>query len=441
MKPPLCLHHLETVLGAAAFNNQGTTVLVIILLLLIFLSFSASGSEVAFFSLTYKDVNLLKTKQQQSYKRVIDLLENPKILLASIQLAKLTFNIFIIVIGNYVINTFLHFSNASDFLIPFLLIAAILILFCEVLPKLYADYNSIRFAKDFGWVVEGLYLVFNRIASRILQSSEALEKTFAGKKNNYVSEEFSHAIDITYPEGKVEEKDILLGILKFGSITVKQVMQTRLDVNGIEYHTSFPDLIQQVEALHYSRLPVYNDNLDKIEGMINTKDLLSYLDEPETFDWHSIMRPPYYVHEHKLIEDLLQEFRQKHIHFAIVVDEFGGTSGIVTLEDILEEIIGDIHDEFDEDEAPYQKEDDNNFIFDGSVMINDVGKMMHLPEDTFDKVKGESDSLAGLVLEIAGIIPHENTIVSAGDFDFTVLKTLKNRLKKIKVTIKPQLAK
>ncbi len=434
MKPPL----LETVLGAAAFNNQGTTVLVIVLLLLLFLSFSASGSEVAFFSLTYKDVNLLKTKQQPAYKRVIDLLENPKVLMASIQLAKLTFNILIIVIGNYIINIFLHFSNAGDFFLPFLLIAAVLILFCEVLPKLYANYNSIRFAKDFGWITEGLYLVFNRIASRVLQSSEVLEKTFAGKKNNYVSEEFSHAIDKTYPQGKVEEKDILLGILKFGNITVKQVMRTRLDVSGIEYHTPFDALIKRVETLHYSRLPIYNDNLDKMEGMINTKDLLPYIDEPATFDWHSLMRPPYFVHEHKLIEDLLHEFQQKRIHFAIVVDEFGGTSGIVTLEDIMEEIIGDIHDEFDDDEAHFKKEDDNNFIFDGSVMINDVAKIMHLPEDTFDKVKGESDSLAGLVLEIAGYIPQENTNISAGDFGFTILQTAKNRLQKIKVTIKPQ---
>ena len=218
-------------------------------------------------------------------------------------------------------------------------------------------------------------------------------------------------------------------------------MRTRLDVSGIEYHAPFNKVVECVETLHYSRLPVYNENLDKISGMIHTKDLLPHLEADTTFDWHSLVRPPYYVHEHKLIEDLLQEFRQKHVHFAIVVDEFGGTSGIVTLEDILEEIIGDIHDEFDDEEARYKKLDDNNFLFDGSVMINDVSQIMNLPEDTFDKVKGESDSLAGLVLEIIGYIPRENDIITAGDFDFTVVETKRNRLQKIKVSIKPQEAK
>ena len=441
MEPPLCLTEMESILGAAAFNNQVTTVLIIILLLLIFLSFSAAGSEVAFFSLSYKETNLLKTKQHQSYKRVIDLLENPKVLLASLQIAKITINIFIVVIGNYLINTFMHFSAAGDFFIKFLLIAAILILFCEALPKLYANHNSIRFAKDFGWVTETLYLVFNRLGNWLVQSAEATEKKLAGKKSNHSSEEISHAIDKTYPEGKVEEKDILLGILKFGNITVKQVMRTRLDVSGIEYHTTFDQLIKRVENLHYSRLPVYNASLDKIAGMVHTKDILPHLEEGDFFDWHSLMRPPYFVHEHKLIEDLLQEFRQKRIHFAVVVDEFGGTSGIVTLEDILEEVIGDIHDEFDDEEAHYKKFDDNNYLFDGNVMVNDVAKIMHLPEDTFDKVKGDSDSLAGLVLEIAGYIPQENMVITAGDFDFTITEINRNRLQKIKVTIKPQEAK
>jgi len=411
----------------------------IVLLVLVFLSFAVAGAEVAFFSLTYKDINLLKTKQQEAYKRVIDLLENPKTLLASLLIAKTTINVFIVVVANYIINSFLHVSAAGDFLVKILLIVSVLVLFCEVLPKLYASYNSIRFAKDFGFVAEALYLVFNRTGALMVQSSEVVEKKLVNKKNNnYSSEEMSHAIDITYPEGKVEEKDILLGILKFGNITVKQVMKTRLDVSGIEYHKEFDWVVKCIEELHYSRLPVYKDNLDEMVGILNTKDLLPYINEPASFDWHTLMRPPYFVHEHKLIEDLLKEFQQKHIHFAIVVDEFGGTSGIVTLEDILEEIIGDIHDEFDEEELGFKKLDENNYVFEGKIMINDVCKVMQLPEDTFDKVRGESDSVAGLVLEIAGFIPQEDQVVSCGDFDFTVLEILKNRLQKIKVTIKPQ---
>ncbi len=435
------LIRLQSILQAAAIDNQGMTVMVIILLLLLFLSFSAAGLEVAFYSLSYKDINLLKTKPQQAYKRVIDLLEEPKVLLASLQIAKVVLNVFIVVLSNYIINSILLLSGAGEFLFKFVVIASVILLFGEILPRLYANYNSIRFAKDFGFVGEALYLMFNRIGTWMVGSAEAVEKKLAGKKNNYSSEEISHAIDKTYPEGKVEEKDILMGILKFGNISVKQVMRTRLDVNGIELHLTFEQLVARVESLHYSRLPVYNDNLDKIVGVINTKDLLPYIEQPEGFNWHSLMRTPYFVHEHKLIEDLLQEFQQKHIHFAVVVDEFGGTSGIVTLEDVLEEIIGDIRDEFDDDDVNYTQLDDNNFVFEGKIMVNEVCKIMHLPDETFDKVKGESESLAGLVLEIAGFIPEENMVVSSGDFDFTVLEVLKKRLQKIQVTIKPQTVK
>ena len=258
------------------------------------------------------------------------------------------------------------------------------------------------------------------------------------RKDAYSLEELDHAIDITTNNSASEkEKNILKGIVKFSNITVKQVMRTRLDVSGIEFNTSFSDLLKHIEELHYSRLPVYNSNLDEIAGVLNTKDLLPFISTIENFDWHSLLRPTTFVHEHKLIDDLLHEFQTKHIHFAVVVDEFGGTSGIVTLEDILEEITGDIKDEFDEEDMDHKKIDDYNFIFEGSTMINDVCRIMQLPSDTFDPVKGESDSLAGLVLEIAGEIPQQNQVISSGDFEFVVLEMFKNRLQKIKITIKP----
>ncbi|MEO8174557.1 MAG: CBS domain-containing protein, partial [Sediminibacterium sp.] len=218
----------------------------------------------------------------------------------------------------------------------------------------------------------------------------------------------------------------------------KQIMKTRLDVSGIDHKTTFTELVKRIEELHYSRLPVYKDDLDEVIGIIHTKDVLPYLDSPDNFDWHSLMRQPYFVHEYKLIEDLLKDFQSKRIHFAVIVDEFGGTSGIVTLEDILEEIIGDIRDEFDDEESGFKKIDDHNYIFEGRTGINDICKLMELPVDTFNNVKGESDSLAGLVLEIAGEIPKQNQVVTQGDFDFTIVELEKNRLQKIKVTIKPQ---
>ncbi|MGN6616696.1 MAG: gliding motility-associated protein GldE [Ilyomonas sp.] len=439
---PVFINSVPGLQFIAAFNSQGTTILIIILLILLIFSFAVSGAEVAFFSLTYKDINLLKTKQQVGYKRIVDLLEEPKVLLASLVIANSFVNIAIIIICNMVMNELMHFDQLwVEFVIKVVVVTCLLVLFAEILPKLYATQNNIRFARDFGAVVEAVFYIFGRMGKGLVASSNVVEKLFASRKDrSYSLEELDHAIDITTNStASDEEKNILKGIVKFSNITVKQIMKTRLDVSGVEYNVSFNTLIKRIEELHYSRVPVYKEDLDTMVGLVHTKDLLAYIDEPADFDWHTLIRPPYFVHEQKLIEDLLQEFQAKHIHFAIVVDEFGGTSGIVTLEDILEEIIGDIHDEFDDDALPYKKLDDNNFVFEGKMMINDVCKVMELPLDTFNAVKGESDSLAGLVLEIAGEIPQVNEVIPCGDFEFTILERLKNRLQKIKVTIKPQL--
>jgi CBS domain containing-hemolysin-like protein len=246
--------------------------------------------------------------------------------------------------------------------------------------------------------------------------------------------EIDRAISVNNESTTNEEKNILKGIAKFGDISVKQIMRFRLDVNGIDYSSSFKDLLKKVEELHYSRLPVYKTNLDEIAGILNTKDLLPYLNEND-FEWHKLIRPTLFVPESKLIKDLLREFQKKRIHFAVVVDEFGGTSGIVTMEDILEEIIGEIRDEFDEDENVVKKIDDNSYVIDAKIMLHDMCRAMNLPLDTFDDVKGESDSLGGLVLEIAGEFPKINDVVSSGDFDFTVLEINKNRITSVKVTI------
>ncbi len=217
-------------------------------------------------------------------------------------------------------------------------------------------------------------------------------------------------------------------------------MRTRLDVSGVDYNISFGDLKKKVEDLHYSRFPVYKGSLDDIVGIVHTKDLLLHLNEPPAFDWHSVLRSPYFIHEQKFIEDLLKEFQSRRTHFAVVVDEFGGTSGIVTLEDILEEIIGDIKDEFDEEESGNKKIDEHTYILEGSTMLHDACKLMSLPEDTFDQVKGESDSLAGLILEQAGDIPAVNDVVVIGDFEFIILEVDRNRIRKVKVSIKQQAA-
>lgn len=398
-----------------------------------------SGSEVAFFSLNYKDINLLKTKQSEPYRRIVNLLENPKLLLASMLIANSFINIAIIVISNLLLDTYVSLpANLFwlEFLIKVILVTSLLLLFCEVMPKVMATQNNIRFAKQVSGVVESMNYIFKPMSKILVRYSDIIENKLTSKSSSAVTnEEMSHAIDITYPEQN--EKNILKGILEFGSITVKQIMKDRLDVSGIQLNTNFAQLSQKIEELHYSRLPVFKEDLDEVVGIIHTKDLLPFLDNDENFNWHSLMRSPFFVHEQKLIEDLLQEFQIKRIHFAVVVDEFGGTSGIVTMEDILEEVIGEIKDEFDEDETTFKKLDDNNYIFEGRTMINDVCKAMELPVDTFDIVRGESDSLAGLVLELAGEIPQSLQIVECGDFEFTVLELVKHRIEKVKVTIKP----
>ena len=432
------------VINPAVINTQASTISIFLLIILLLISFFVSGAEVAFFSLSYKDVNMLKTKQQPGYKRIVDLLEEPKTLLASLLIANSFVNIAIIIISNFVIEGLFEFQPELlwvEFLIKVLAVTFLLVLFGEVMPKVMATQNNIRFAKDAGALVETISYLFKGLSERLVQTSDFIEKRLAKKSgNSYSLEELDHAIDITTDsEASQKEKNILKGIVKFSNITAKQVMKARLDVSGIELSTTFAELIKKVEELHYSRLPVYKEDLDEVVGIIHTKDLLPHLNKPDDFEWQTLMRPPFFIHEQKMIEDLLQEFQAKRIHFAVVVDEFGGTSGIVTLEDIMEEIIGDIKDEFDEEDVDYNKVDDFNYIFDGKIMIHDVCRIMELPMETFDEVRGESESLAGLVLELAGEIPSRNEVVSSGDFEFTVLEIAKNRLQKIKVTIKPHM--
>lgn len=419
---------------------QATVLIGFVIVVLLILSFFVSGAEVAFFSLTWKDINLLKTKQDSGWKRIVNLLEEPKQLLASLRVANGLVNIAIIILSNVMMEQVIMLLPHlwwAEFLIKVILIAALLILFGEILPKVRATQNNLRFAYEASYVAEIVFYLFNRIAARLMNMSDGIEQFIGGKASRALAQrELEEAIRSTVPEK--EEQRILAGIYTFGEIAVKQVMRTRLDVSGVEYKLNFRELKDKLGELNYSRLPVYKKSLDDIAGMIHTKDIISHLNESDDFEWHSLIRTPYFVHEQKYIEDLLKEFQTKRIHFAVVVDEFGGTSGIVTLEDIMEEIIGDIKDEFDDEELVNKQQEDGSFIFEGRTMINDVCKMMSLSQDTFDDVKGESDSLAGLVLEAAGEIPKPNDVIIVGDFEFLILEVEKNRIRKVRVTIKHQ---
>lgn len=418
-----------------------TTILVFILLVLFLLSFLLAGSEVAFFSLTVKDINMLKTRQQASYKRIVNLLEFPKILQATLLISTTLVNIGIIFIANSLMDewvTTLGLHGALEFLMKAVVIIVVLVLFCQVLPKVWAIHHKIWFASTASMIVVILNTIFSKLSAWLVNVGGRIESAFQSGSSETDDNQLDSAIDLLPDhEASRQEKQILKGIRKFGNTTVKQTMRTRLDVSGIEMNTQFAKVIGKVREFSYSRLPVYNGNLDEITGVLHTKDLLPFLNETE-YNWQSLMRPVFYVHEQKLIEDLLQDFRNKRIHMAVVVDEFGGTSGIITLEDIMEEIIGDIQDEFDDEQSINKKIDEFNYVFEGKTMIQDVCKALKIPTHTFDRLRGESDSLGGLVLEIAGEFPKVGDEFSTQNYIFTPLEINKNRIEKVKITIKPK---
>ncbi len=417
-----------------------TPILIFVLLILFLLSFLIAGSEVAFFSLTLKDVNMLKTRRQPSYKRIVDLLDKPKTLMASMMITNTLVNIGIILIANDLMDDWvssLELHVAAAVAIKTIIIVVILVLFGEILPKVWAANHKIWFASTGSMVVEIFHGLFFHFSRRLVNIGDKIENSVRSDLRSMDGNQLDDAIDLLPDhEASLDEKQILKGIRKFGNTTAKQVMRTRLDVSGIEINTSYTNVMVKVQEMNYSRLPVYTNNLDEIAGMLHTKDLLPHLEEAEDFDWNSLLRPVFYVHEQKLIKDLLQDFRNKRIHIAVVVDEFGGTSGIITLEDIMEEIIGEIQDEFDDEESINKKIDDYNYIFEGKTMINDLCRTLHLPAHTFEQLRGENDSLGGLLLEIAGEIPKVNEQLITEKFIFTPLEITKNRIEKVKITLR-----
>ncbi len=423
----------------AGASPSGITILLIVILVLLLLTAITAGAETAFFSLKAKDINYLKTKEQPAARQAVRLLDQPKLLLATILVANNFINIAIIISTNLMVRQLLpaNISAVMGFVIQVVAVTFLLVLFGEVLPKVYATQNNMRMALFSAPVITAMHRVFRPISRTLVSSTSYIEGRLNSKKgsNNLSAEDFEHAIELTVGHTATrEEVNIFKGILKFGNITAKQIMHTRLDVSALQYDLTFPQVQAFAIECGYSRLPVYKESLDKIAGMIHTKDFLPHT-EDDNLDWHSLIRPAYFVHEGKLIEDLLHEFQQKRIHLAVVVDEFGGTSGIVTLEDIMEEIIGDIKDEFDEDDPMFRKIDDRNFLFEGKTLINDACRMMGVPTDTFEKVRGDSDSLGGLILEISGKFPAVNETVSWEHYEFTVLEVDKMRIRRVKVTL------
>jgi gliding motility-associated protein GldE len=359
--------------------------------------------------------------------------------MSSMLVGNMVFRVLIILLCNYLVKDEMlpETTGFLLFLIRMLIAIVILVLFGELLPKVWASNNHIRFAYYSSFFVWLNAIMFRRLGQWTAGITDNIEKAL-GRNNDMRTrlEQIDQAMGLGDTDGSSEgEKNILKGIAQFGNITVRRAMRSRLDVQGVEADSPFSDLKQKVADQQYSRFPVFNENLDNIAGMIHAKDLIPHLDKADDFDWKPLVRPAFFIHEQMLVEDLLKDFQQKRTHFAIVVDEFGGTDGIITMEDILEEIVGEIRDEYDDEESVNMRIDEFNFIFEGKMMINEACKLMNLPNRVFDAIRGDSETVAGLVLELAGEIPKPNQVLVANDFTFTVLEVAMNRIHKIKITI------
>ncbi len=435
--PRYFINHLALVSVQPVNWSIWTAIAVVVFLL--FASAMISGSEVAFFSLKPSAKKLLKQKKTKVNALILNLLENPKLLLATILISNSFINITIVILTYFIIeHSFLFDSEIIFFLVNVVLVTFIIVLFGEVIPKVYANMHNIKMAGRMSRILWFLQKFFSPLSFILIKMTYLVDKRLAAKHGEQITtEEIDHAIDIAAGESSsAEELRMLKGIVTFGNTTVRQIMRSRVDIVALDKTETYRQVMQTITDSGYSRFPVFTDNLDHISGLLYAKDMLPYLDESENFHWQQLIRPPIFVPENKKIDDLLHEFQSKKIHLAVVVDEYGGTSGIISLEDILEEIIGEITDEFDDvDDIDYQKIDDHNFVFEGKTLINDMCKVLNLQADYFDEVRGESDSIAGLILEINGKFPQKGESIVFKNYRFTVKNTDSRRITSIKLTL------
>lgn len=437
--PSISLLHfiLSTVINSIDLITSLELLAVIVLLVF---SGLVSGSEIAYFSLLPKDMEEINQSNSSSLVRVKKLLQNQKKLLATILVANNLINVGLILLTTLVINQLINFSALHEYLSFFIQVIGItfiILLFGEVIPKIYATKNGLFLSKLMSLPLIFLSYLLYPISFLLMRFTGFIDKHVKQRGLDITVEDLSHALDLTSDiDEDNEEHKILKGIIKFGETSVKQIMTARVDVVALDKNTDYQHVITTILESGYSRIPVYEESFDTITGILYIKDLLPHLEEKENFDWNKLVRKPFFVPENKKIDDLLEEFQEKKIHLAIVVDEYGGTSGIISLEDILEEIVGEISDEFDDEDLTYSKLDENNYVFDGKTQLNDVFKIIGIEEDElFGDDKIDAESLAGLVIELAEKIPQKNERVTYKNLLFTVEASDKRRVKRVKLTI------
>lgn len=420
--------------------SMGVVVAAVLAAILLLLSGFASGSEIAFFSLSPQDLEDMNPEKNSRDKLISELRDDSERTLATILIANNFVNVTIIMLCNFIFASLVKFkAEWLEFVCITVLLTFLLLLFGEIMPKVYSRQNPLAFCRK---VVRGIYFlrkVFWPLETVLLRSGVIAEKAVPKENRQLSVDDLEQALELTDKEDIKDEKSMLQGIIRFGDETAKEVMTSRQDIVDLDIHSSFQEVLKCIVDNNYSRIPVYQDNTDNIRGILYIKDLLPYLSKPTNFRWQSLIRPPYFVPETKKIDDLLREFQDNKIHIAIVVDEFGGTSGLVTLEDILEEIVGEINDEFDEEERTYSKLNYNTYIFEGKTLLSDFCRILNLDDEEFSEVEGDADSLAGLLLEIKGDFLSMHEKIDYKNYEFEIMEIEERRISKVKVTVHPVL--
>lgn len=421
--------------------NLGSLIFIgILLLFLLLLTALLSGAEVALFSLNNEQRSMIREGDSNAEKILTKLLDKPQKLLATLLIAINFVNIIFITLSNYLTEQVIgEHSMETLWVTLFLLfgVTFVIAFFGELIPKVWAQQNNVKFALFAGPIIEIFSFIFSPVSKTLMGISNLIEKRVQKKGYTLTTQELNHALEITTDENTSErEKDILKGILNFGNISVKGVMRPRPEIVAFEMSLDYHELMNKINKNGYSRVPVYVETLDKIEGVLYIKDLLKHIDKDENFDWKSLIHQPFFVPENKKIDDLLYDFQEKRVHMAIVVNEYGETKGLVTMEDIIEEIVGEINDEFDVEELDFKVLSENEFLFEAKTSIIDLTRALDLEAEFFEEAKGESETLAGMLIELFGRIPSAGEEINYGNFVFKIQSVDLKRIKKVKITRK-----
>lgn len=426
---------MEIVSGA----NPMIVISLAVIILLLIISGLVSASEVAFFSLKADDLDRCRDRNSKQDRAIVDLLTNPRQLLATILIMNNTVNVGIVTLSTFLMWELAETRRPQELIVLAVTFTVTIVItfFGEIVPKVYATKHNLNLARLLSGLWKALIVIWRPVSAPLMGMSHFVEKRFEKKGYQATVEELHQALEIATrtDETTREEREILKGIVNFGTITVKQIMHSRVDMAAVDVEKNFHELIECVKKAGFSRMPAYRETLDKIEGVLYIKDLIPFIDREPDFNWRSLLRPGFFVPETKKIDSLLKDFQEKRVHMAIVVDEYGGTSGLVTLEDVIEEIIGEINDEFDEAGQRFQKIDDHTFIFEGSISLHDFCKALAVHPDTFDEVRGESESLGGLILELNEGFPAVGDRISYNQYTFSIESLDKKRIRRVKVTV------